>query len=62
MQQPITRKWLDLKEAAEYTGLSVRTLRRRIQDGALTAARSGREYRVKCDDLDAMFQPVNVYN
>ncbi|MCT2023187.1 helix-turn-helix domain-containing protein [Corynebacterium sanguinis] len=61
-QQTITRKWLTLKEAAVYTGYSVKTLRRRIQDGTLKASRTGRDYRVKTDDLDAMFQEVKVYN
>jgi excisionase family DNA binding protein len=41
----------DLKEAAEKTGLSVRTLWRRIADGALPAKKHGRTTLIRYDDL-----------
>lgn len=50
---------LPLEQAAERTGLSVDTLRRRIYDGTLPAYRMGsRVVRVYERDLAALFQRV----
>lgn len=53
-----TTKLISLREAASRWGISVKTLRRRITDGELTAYRSGQLIRVKTSDVDAMFQPM----
>ena len=45
-------QYLTLADAAERHGVSVRTLRRRVAEGALPAYRIGpRAIRVKADDL-----------
>jgi excisionase family DNA binding protein len=55
------RRWMSLSEAANYTGLSTKTLRRRIEDGTLTGYRAGpREIRLDRNDIDAMFEPVET--
>lgn len=61
--QPTTttsrRRFESLADAAERTGLSTRTLRRRISEGLLPAYRSGpRVIRVDPDDVDHMFQRI----
>ncbi|MDQ2850274.1 MAG: excisionase family DNA-binding protein [Actinomycetota bacterium] len=49
------RQYESLAEAAERTGLSVRTIRRRIAAGNLPAYRSGpRVVRVKPEDVDKL--------
>ncbi|GAA2469333.1 helix-turn-helix domain-containing protein [Terrabacter carboxydivorans] len=49
------REFESLAEAAERTGLSTKTLRRRIASGVLAAYRSGpRLLRVDPDDVDQM--------
>jgi len=57
--QPKT-SWLTLDQAATYCGSSVKTLRRRIAEGALPAFRMGGRMtiRVRQQDLDAMFQQI----
>ena len=48
-----------LTDAAARTNVSVRTLRRWIAEGRLTAYRAGpRLLRVDPDDLDAMMRPT----
>ena len=53
------RQFETLARAAERTGLSTRTLRRRIAAGDLPAYRSGRRLiRVKASDLDRLFRRI----
>ncbi|MBO1756458.1 helix-turn-helix domain-containing protein [Allobranchiibius sp. CTAmp26] len=53
------RQFESLSEAANRTGLSVRTLRRRIAAGYLPAYRSGaRVLRVDPDDVDHLMTRV----
>jgi excisionase family DNA binding protein len=55
-------RWIDVPtEAVAYTGLSLKTLRRRIRDGTLPAYKVAgtRAVRVNTSDLDAMFLPIN---
>jgi excisionase family DNA binding protein len=56
-------EWISLSTAAspEYSGLALKTLRRRIGDGTLRAYKVAgtRAIRVNTDDLDALFTPVN---
>ncbi|WP_404347543.1 excisionase family DNA-binding protein [Phycicoccus jejuensis] len=47
-----------LATAARRTGVSVKTLRRRIAAGELSAYRSGRLIRVVAGDVDALFVPI----
>ena len=54
-----TRRWASLHTGAEYSELSVKTLRRRVADGTLTAYRVGpRTLRIDLDELDAALRPV----
>lgn len=45
-------KLMDVQEAADYVGLSTFTVRRLAKQGALPAAKIGRAYRFKRDDID----------
>ncbi len=59
MAQAIARRYLTLAEAAEWYGVSERTLRRRIADGSLPAYRVGpRSIRVKAVDVEALAEPI----
>lgn len=55
MNQKHRREFESLAEAAERTGLSTKTIRRRIASGVLAAYRSGpRVLRVDPNDVDRM--------
>ena len=57
----MTQRYESLAQAAERTGLSTRTLRRRISEGLLPAFLSRRRtIRLKVEDVDRMMQPVPV--
>lgn len=47
------RRLASIREAAEYVPCSERTIRRRIEDGSLTAFRLGGIVRVDLNELDA---------
>lgn len=52
------RRYAKIGEAAEYLGVTARTVRQMIADGRLTGYRSGaRIVRVDLDELDAAMQP-----
>ncbi len=54
-----TQQYESLAQAAQRTGLSPRTLRRRIAAGLLPAFVSGRRtIRLKVEDVDRMMKPV----
>lgn len=57
-------EFVTLREASRRSGLSIRTLRRRIADGQLTAYRSGPASNspivVRVSDLDALLTLVEV--
>ena len=54
-----TRSYESLAQASERTGLSVKTLRRRIASGDLPAYRNGtRVLRVNPEDVDRMMRPI----
>ena len=58
-QKDARRHYESLAQAAERTGISVRTLRRRIAEGRLTAYRCGpRLLRVDTEEVDALMKPV----
>ena len=46
-------KLMDVNEAAKYVGLSTFTVRKMAKEGSLPAAKIGRAYRFKRDDIDA---------
>jgi excisionase family DNA binding protein len=54
----IPNSYLSLAQAAIYTDLSEKTLRRRIAEGALPAYRTGRLIKIRRQDLDGLFSPI----
>lgn len=46
-------KLMNVEEAADYVGLSSFTVRRLAKNGALPAAKIGRAYRFKREDIDS---------
>lgn len=52
--------WLSQEDAAEYAGVTVRTVRRYIAEGKLPASRLAghRLLRIRVADIDALFEPV----
>jgi excisionase family DNA binding protein len=50
------RRWASIRNARDYSGLSTRTLRRRVADGSLPAYRPAGSHMlwIDLDDLDAM--------
>ncbi len=52
------RQYESIQQAAARTGLSHKTIRRRIQDGAIKAYRLGRLIRLDPNQVDAAFNPV----
>lgn len=44
---------MDVQEAANYVGLSTFTVRRLAKQGSLPAAKIGRAYRFKREDIDS---------
>jgi excisionase family DNA binding protein len=58
MPTTTTRRYAKLKDAAEYLGVTDRTVRTMIADGRLTGYRSGtRIVRVDLDEIDAAMKP-----
>jgi len=54
-------EWFTLKEAAESTGVSLATIRRRIADGTVPAVRFGpRLLRINASDLTVLGTPLPV--
>ncbi|AJK78643.1 excisionase family DNA-binding protein [Mycobacterium avium] len=52
------RRWASLQQAAEYLGVTDRTVRQMIADGRLAGYRSGnRLVRVDLNELDAAMKP-----
>jgi excisionase family DNA binding protein len=52
------RRYVSQPQAAEYLGVTSRTIRQMISDGRLTGYRSGTKIvRVDLDELDAAMQP-----
>jgi len=53
------RHRVSITQAAEYAGVSAKTIRRRIADGTIPAERLGpRLIRVRLDDVDAALRPI----
>lgn len=54
-----TRHLVSIGQAADYAGVSTRTIRRRIADGSLAGYRfGGRLVRVDLNEVDAMLRPI----
>lgn len=57
----MSQRFVSLEEAAEYLGLSPRTIRRFIAAGRLTAYRAGpRLLRIELAELDNMLEPITT--
>ena len=52
--------WLSTKAAAEYLGITTRTLYRLVDDGHLAAYKFGRVIRLKQSDVDAFIDAAKV--
>lgn len=46
---------LTIRDAADYCGVSIETMRARVHDGTVPAARLGKAIRIRPADLDALF-------
>ena len=58
MPDPIRHRYITILQAAEYLGVTDRTVRQMISDGRLTGYRNGqRLVRLRLDEVDASFQP-----
>jgi len=56
----MARRYETLATASDRTGVSIKTLRRWIADGALPGFRCGRMLRVDPDDVDGLFRRVKA--
>lgn len=57
---PQPRRWATLREAAEYLGVTDRTIRQMITDGRLGGYRNGaRLVRVDLNEVDAAMTPYD---
>lgn len=57
----LPRRWLSQREAADYLGITDRTLRRMIARGDIAANRLGpRLMRIDRAELDAAMRPIPV--
>lgn len=57
--KPLPRRWANLDEAADYTGLSALTMRRRVADGTIRGYRLGsRTLRVDLNEIDEAMRPI----
>jgi excisionase family DNA binding protein len=55
----LQRRIASVNAAAEYAGVSTKTIRRRISDGTITGYRLGpRTLRVDLNELDAALRPI----
>ncbi len=53
-------RWMSTKEAAEHLGVTLRSLYRFIDEGALAAFKFGRVIRLKGDDVDAFIEKCRI--
>ncbi|AYJ05187.1 DNA binding domain, excisionase family [Mycobacterium avium subsp. avium] len=55
---PPARRWASMKDAAEYLGVSTRTIRQMIADGKFRGYRANaRLFRVDLNEVDAALEP-----
>ena len=61
MSAPISRRWLSQGEAADYLGVTTRSIRNLISRGDLPARRLGsRMVRIDRADLERALRPVST--
>jgi len=53
-------RWMSTKEAAEHLGVTLRSLYRFIDEGALPAFKFGRVIRLKADDVDTFIENCRI--
>jgi excisionase family DNA binding protein len=53
-------RWMSTKEAAEYLGVTLRSLYRFIDEGSLPAYKFGRVIRLKEDDVEGFIEACRV--
>ena len=53
-------KWMSTKEAAEYLGVTLRSLYRFIDEGDLTAYKFGRVIRLKDEDVERFIEASRI--
>ncbi len=58
VSEPI--RWMSTKEAAEHLGVTLRSLYRFIDEGALPAFKFGRVIRLKADDVDGFIENCRI--
>lgn len=59
IHSPARRRYVSITDAAEYLGVSTRTIRTMIADGRLCAYRMGRRFiRLDLDQIDAAMIPT----
>ncbi|WP_372493970.1 excisionase family DNA-binding protein [Mycolicibacterium neoaurum] len=57
-ERSVGRRWATTQKAAEYLGVTDRTIRQMVADGRLRAYRSGgRVVRIDLNELDAAMEP-----
>ena len=54
--QPVKRRWMDLREAANYMCVNVRCVRELIWTGKLGCAQVGKKFIVDCTEIDALIE------
>jgi excisionase family DNA binding protein len=52
--------WMSTKEAAAHLGVTLRSLYRFIDEGALTAYKFGRVIRLKADDVESFIEACRI--
>lgn len=58
MPDPLRHRYITIVQAAEYLGVTDRTIRQMICDGRLKGYRAGsRLVRLRIDEIDAAMQP-----
>ncbi len=57
---PSSPNWLSTPQAAEYLGITTRTLYRLIDEGEVAAHRMGRVIRLRPKDLDAYIENSRI--
>lgn len=59
MTKAATRRWATIQQAADYLGVSTRTIRQMISDNRLRGYRNGARFiRLDLNEIDAALQPM----
>ena len=53
-------RWMSTKEAAEYLGITLRSLYRFIDEGSLPAYKFGRVIRLKAEDVERFIEACRI--